>query len=356
MQEDAEKSDVDRDKLSGRAPTMMDVAARAQVSQTTVSLILNNAMGTRLSGQTRQAVLDAARELGYHLVKRGDPKPNPAAATVIGYVADEISTDPWCAIALDGIREKAWEHGLTVSAAVTRGDRDMERAVHAQMSAQPLLGLIYGSIQTLEIEANPAFKRIPTILVNCHAADRSLPSIIPGSVVGGRTATERLIAAGHSRIGMIQGEVWMESSKDRLKGYRQALANHEISFDPALVRPGNWEPPAGYEQTLELMKLPRPPTAIFCANDLMAIGCYDALRDLGKRIPDDISVIGYDDREIAQYMRPPLTTMVLPLYEMGSRAAEYIIAQAGRPDPRPPQIKVECPLVERMSIAPPPGV
>ena len=105
---------------------------------------------------------------------------------------------------------------------------------------------------------------------------------MPGEILGGQTATTRLIRAGHRRIGLIEGEVWMDASRDRLKGYRQALANAEILYDPDLVRPGNWEPSAGYEQTHALMNLKDPPTAIFCSNDLMALGCYEALKELGE--------------------------------------------------------------------------
>ena len=336
-----------------RGPTMTDIAALAGVSQTTVSLVLNDAMGARLSSETRQRVLDAAKQLGYRLIRRGPARPSATDATVIGFMVDEMSTDPWCAIALDGVREKAWEFGLTVSIAVTRGDAEMEQAALAQLRNQPMLGLIYGTIQTRAIAPSPAFADQPTILLNCFAADRSLPSIAPGEVLGGRAATERLISAGHTRIGLIEGEVWMDAMRDRLKGYRQALTSHEIPFDATLVRPGNWEPSAGYEQTHALMKLKNPPTAIFCANDLMALGCFEALKELGLRIPADVAVIGYDDREIAQFMRPPLTTMLLPHFEMGLLAAEYLVDHAGRPEKRPAQIKVECPLVERASIAGP---
>jgi LacI family transcriptional regulator len=328
---------------------MTDIATLAGVSQTTVSLVLNNALGARLSGQTRQRVLGAAKELGYRLIKRGASRAAATDATVIGFMVDEMSTDPWCAIALDGAREKAWEHGLTVSVAVTRGDGEMEQAAHAQFRNQPLLGLVYGTIQTRQITPSPALSRIPTVLLNCYVADRSLPSVVPGEVLGGRTATERLIQAGHRRIGLIEGEAWMDAMRDRLKGYRQALTSHEIPFDPDLVRPGNWEPSAGFEQTHNLMKLADPPTAIFCANDLMALGCYEALTELGLRIPEDVAVIGYDDREIARFMRPPLTTILLPHLEMGTLAAEYLIDHANRPEKRPAQIKVECPLIERSS-------
>jgi LacI family transcriptional regulator len=338
----------------GRGPTMTDVAAAAGVSQTTVSLVLNNADGARLQEQTRERVLEAARTLGYRLVKRGAPAASIAGAKAIGFVVNEMSTDPWTAIAMDGAREKAWEHGLTISAAVTRGDGEMEMAVLAQMASQPLLGLIYGTIHTQRV-ASPlamALGGIPIVLLNCYVADRSVPSIVPGEVAGGHTATRRLIRAGHSRIGFIMGEALMDASLDRLKGYRHALASADLPFDPDLVRPGNWEPSAGYEQTFALMRLAHPPTAIFCANDLMAVGAIEALRELGRRIPEDVAVMGYDDRELAQFTHPPLTTVLLPHFEMGAQAAAYLIDHAGRPARRPPQIKVECPLVERKSVGP----
>jgi LacI family transcriptional regulator len=337
-----------------RGPTMTEIAARAGVSQTTVSLVLNNSLGARLAGQTRERVLSAAKELGYKFVKRGAAKPSAADATAVGFVVDEMSTDPWCAIALDGARDKAWEYGLTLRVAVTRGDIEMEQAVLAQMMSQPLLGLIYCTIQTRQITPSPALSRIPSVLLNCYVSDRTLPSIVPGEVLGGRTATERLIRAGHRRIGLIEGEVWMDASRDRLKGYRQALAHSDISYDSALVRSGNWEPSAGYEQTHHLMKLAMPPTAIFCSNDMMALGSYEALKELGLRISTDVAVVGYDDREIAQFMRPPLTTILLPHFEMGTLAVETVVDQANRPASRPPQIKVECPIVERDSVGPGP--
>jgi LacI family transcriptional regulator len=190
------------------------------------------------------------------------------------------------------------------------------------------------------------------VLLNCYDARRALASVIPGDLVGGRTATERLIRSGHRRIGFINGQAGIDASRDRLRGYRQALASADLAFDPALVRPGNWEPSTGYEGTRALMALADPPTAIFCANDLMAVGCFEALKELGLRIPRDVSVIGFDDREIAQFTWPPLTTLVLPHYDMGATAAELLIDWTPE-GARAPQIKVDCPLVERESVGPP---
>ena len=331
-----------------RRPTMIDVANEAHVSQTTVSLVLNHADGARLSAETRARVMKAAARLGYQPARRGFA-PNSAAAASIGFICDELSTDPWTAIGLDGVREKAWEQGLTVTVMTTRGDADMESAALAQLTAQPLVGLIYATINTRLVDAPAALLRTPAVLLNCHVANGALSSVVPGETAGGHAATDVLIRAGHRRIGYVNGEASMEASRHRLRGYRQALATADLPFDPDLLREGNWQPISGYEAVRELMSLKSPPSAIFCANDLMAVGAYEALHELGLRIPEDVAVMGYDDREIAQHLHPPLTTVLLPHFEMGSIAAEILLDTASGPASRPRQIKVECPIVRRGS-------
>ena len=343
----------------GPRPTMMDVAARAGVSQTTVSLVLNNSRGARLSATTRQRVRAAAAALGYSLprreVGRDSGRPEPSRTGTITFLADEIIADPWCAMQLEGVREKAWQHGLTVSALVSHGDADLEASLLADALSRPLVGLIYATVLTRHIEPPPALLAVPTVLLNCYALDHSLPSVVPGELLGGYTATRVLLDAGHRRVAHIHGQSWTDPSRDRLRGYRRALAERDIPFDPALILPGNWEPPTGHAQTLKLMALPDPPTAIFAANDMMAVGVYDALKELGLAIPGDVSVIGYDDREIAQFLRPPLTTVVLPHHEMSCQAVEMLLDGAPGSGSRQPQVKVECPLVPRASVAPPPA-
>lgn len=350
---DERPSGTDRTRASGSVPTMMDVAMAAGVSQATVSLILNNVQGSRLSASTRARVREAAQALGYVLPQRSQNASDPVGASVVGFISDEISTDPWCALQLDAVREKAWAHGLTVAAGVTHGDPELEAAVLAQLTRQPLVGLIYATILTRHIQPAPLLFQVRTVLLNCFVQNHALASVVPGELLGGYVATLCLIRAGHRRIAHIHGQAWTDPARDRLRGYRRALAEHDILFDPALVLPGNWEPTAGYAHARTLMALPDPPTAIFAASDMMALGVYDALRELGLRIPQDVSVVGYDDREIAQFMRPALTTVVLPHVEMGLQAAEALIDGPVRTEGRQPQIKVECPLVARDSVAPP---
>ncbi|WP_245866755.1 LacI family DNA-binding transcriptional regulator [Oceaniglobus roseus] len=330
-------------------PTMMDVAARAGVSQATVSLVLNSSARARLSASTRKKVREAAEELGYRLVRR-TTKRSPAESKTIGFVVDELTTDPWMPMAFEGAREKALEHGVTMTLAVLRGDDDLERQALEQLGRQSVLGLILGTMLTRRLDPPPLVFDLPAVLVNCYDPGRKLPSILPGELVGGRTATQRLIDAGRRRIGLINGQDGLDATRDRLRGYRQALASNDLPFDPALVFPGNWEPSAGYEGTRQMMALADPPDAFFCANDMMAVGCYDALKEMGKRIPEDVSVVGFDNREIAQFMRPPLTTLILPHYEMGAMAAEMLLDMAGGLQNGHDQIKVECTLLDRESV------
>lgn len=338
--------------IKERRPTMMDVAAMAGVSQATVSLVLNGSPGAKLSDGTRKRVYSAAKELGYELVRRSQ-HPQPNAGSTIVFVADESTTDPWMALAFEGARDKALEYGVNVCLFVSHGDADTEAMIVSQMNRLPLLGYIYGTILTRRVNLSPAFADQQIVLLNCYDEKRKLPSVVPGDLVGGRMATERLIKAGHTRIGFINGQQGIDATRDRLKGYRQALSSHDIPFEADLVRPGNWESSTGYEMTLELMAMKIPPEAIFCANDMMALGCFDALNKLGLRVPDDVAVIGFDDRAIAQHTHPPLTTLILPHYEMGEIAAEQLIDSAGGLNGGPTQIKVECTLVERESVEKP---
>lgn len=349
-----------------RRPTMTDVAKAAGVSQSTVSMVLNNVSGARLSDATRANVLSIAVELGYRLPRR-DNGPGPALRgtegpdsaprrNLIGYLVDEISTSPHPVVSVDGARDAAWEHDCVLSVCVTRSNADQEAAAIAALTAHPqLLGIVYSTIFTRAAQLPEALRDVPTVLLNCHDEHGRLPTIVPGEVGGGHAATEHLIAAGHSRIGFINGEPWMEAAKDRLKGYRRALATADLPFDPALVRDGDWMSSTGFDGTLALMALPRPPSAIFCANDLMAIGALEALAKLGKRVPEDVSVIGYDDQEMSRHTHPPLTTMVLPNYEMGRAAVEALLAEAAASDStrrgsRRTLTKIDCPLVVRETV------
>lgn len=330
-------------------PTMMDVAAMAGVSQATVSLVLNGSPGAKLTDETRRRVVNAAQEIGYQLTRRS-AKRAPGNQSNIVFIADELTTDPWMALAYEGARDKALELGMNVCLAVSHGDPSNEDNIVTQMSQVSTLGFLYGTILTRQVELSKALANQPTVLVNCYDAEGAYLSVVPADLLGGRTATQHLLKSGAERIGFINGQSGLDASRDRLKGYKQALSSNDIAFDAELVQPGNWEPSSGYELTKKLMALPSPPDAIFCANDMMALGCYNALRDIGLNIPHDVAVIGFDDREIAKHAQPPMTTLSLPQYEMGEIAVEALIDHASGLKSGSNRIKVECPLVERQSV------
>lgn len=348
-----------RARRGGRRPTMTDVGKLAGVSQSSVSLVLNGMTGARISEATRERVREAAQALGYEPTRRKVQDALPRGRNLIAYLVDEISTSPHPPVTIDGAREAAWEAGCLLAVLATRGDRELEAAtVDAALADPALLGVVYSTIFTRQValpERLAAPAGTPLVLLNCQTLDRRHPSVVPGEVAGGYAATERLLRAGHRRIGLISGEPWMDAARDRLKGYRQALATFDVAFDPGLVREGDWHAGTGHAMARDLMRLARPPTALFCANDLMAVGALTALAELGLGVPGDVALVGYDDQEIARHTRPPLTTVLLPNYEMGRWAVETLIALARGGSgtvARHPQVKMECPLVERESVGP----
>lgn len=352
-------------KPKGRV-TMTDIARAAGCSQATVSFVLNNSPGIKLSQQTRERVIEAARALGYSapafsalqkpVASFGSPAFEGGAFDgldgVIGFAVDQLATSPEAVVAIEGARQASWNAGNVLLVAQTMGDAVMEpRAIQA-LTRRGISALIYMTIFTREIAA-PDFLYsldIPVILLNCYTADYAFPAVVPSEIAGGQSSTRHLVSHGHRRIATITGEPWMQAAQDRLKGYRRALATADIPFDPDLVVEGDWSASAGYAATVKLLALKDRPTAIFCQNDRTAIGCYEALKEAGLHIPQDISVVGYDDEEIARHLFPPLTTSILPHMAMGQWAIEQLEAPTAPGRGRYPITKLECPLVERESV------
>ncbi|MDE1996588.1 MAG: LacI family DNA-binding transcriptional regulator [Rhizobiaceae bacterium] len=344
-------------RLANRV-TMTDIAKAAGCSQAAVSFVLNNTPGTRLSQQTRDRVLEAARELGYVAPVFSTP-PGLASSSkldgVIGFAVDQLATSPEAVVAIEGARQASWNAGNVLLVAQTMNDPVMEPRAIKALTGSGISALIYMTIFTREVEMPEYFYalNIPVILLNCYTTDYAFPAVVPSEIAGGQTSTKHLIAHGHHRIATITGEPWMQAAQDRLTGYRRALATADIPFDPELVVEGDWSASAGYSATMKLLALPEPPTAIFCQNDRTAIGCYEALKEAGLRIPEDMSVVGYDDEEISRHLVPPLTTSVLPHMAMGQWAIEHLDTQMSPREHRYQVTKLECSLVKRSSVAAP---
>lgn len=325
--------------------TMKDVAVRAGVSQSTVSFVLNGMEDMRISADTRNRVFDAVNELGYRPRSAGRP-PKNAGHAVIGLMFDEVATSPFAAISMEGMQEEAWKNDVLVEVVMTGGNRDYEMAALRKWAGDRVIGIVYGSILTRKVIPPDGLSAHRSVLLNCYETDGRYASIVPAERRGGEIATKALIEAGHRKIAFISGEPWMEASDQRMEGYERALRDAGIPVDPSMIVEGNFLPSGGREATLHLMAGSVRPDAIFCANDLMAVGCYEALKELGEKVGRTIAVMGYDDQEIAQHLSPALSTVLLPHREMGQWCARTLLLQG---DVGKEQTRLECPLVPRES-------
>jgi LacI family transcriptional regulator len=327
---------------------MYDVARAAGVSQTTVSFVVNNAPNTNIPQETRDRVWAVVEELGW--------RPNAMArglrmrhSHTIGLISDEIATSSHAGKIIQGAQDAAWANTKMLLVINTGNNRDIERAALEMMLERQVEGLIYATMYHRAVEP-PALAQVPIVLLDCYVADRSLPSVVPDEIQGGRSATEVLLRKGHRRIGYINEIGPLTAMFGRLEGYKQALASYDIPFDPSLIRAGSSNSMQGYRCAIELLQLADRPTALFCFNDSMAMGAYEAVKQHGLTIPGDIAIVGFDNLEvIAAQLHPPLTTMELPHYAMGQWAVQYLLNHGDDDHSEPIQQTIACPLIERAS-------
>jgi LacI family transcriptional regulator len=336
-----------------KRPTMGDVARLSGVSQTTVSFVINDVPNTNISEKTRAAVMKAVKELGY--------TPNAMAiglrtsqSRVIGLVADEIAITPFGGYIIQGAQDAARENRRLLMLMNSGKDASIEDEEIGILLSRQVEGIIFATMRHRIIEPPQLLYQIPSVLLDCRDGDNTLPSVVPDEFLGGYQATEALLRKGHRCIGMINTSENVPSAKLREKGFRQALTDHGILVNDNLIAYGDdGNAKTGYDGAKTLFSRYEHMTALFCFNDRVAMGTYDALRQMQKKIPDDVAVIGFDNYEIiAANLYPELTTMHLPLYEMGRWALEKVlqIAQSTGENESPQQVTIPCPLVMRNSI------
>ena len=336
-----------------KRPSMQDVATLAGVSRTTASFVINNVDGAGIPEETRRRVWEAVEQLSYrpNAIARGL---RSAKTSTIGFISDEVATSPFAGEIIHGAQDRAWEDEMLLLLVNTGGNQAMKRVAVETLLQRQVEGIVYATMYHREVHPPEGVRQVPTVLLDCYVADASLPSVVPDEVEGGRRATELLLARGHHRIGFINNNDPVPATLDRLAGYQQALAASGLPFDESLVIAGDSLARGGHDCALELMQRPERPTALFCFNDRMAMGAYDALRKLGLSIPDDVAVVGFDNQEIiAAQLYPALTTMQLPHYQMGRWAIEELLRLIARSEPTvepPVQHKMPCPLIERDSV------
>ena len=332
-----------------RAVTMADVARHAGVSRSAVSFVLNDRRSVSIAEDTRDRVLAAAAELGY--------RPNAGARALAKKQSDwyglvtEIVTAPFAVEIIKGAQDRALVDDKYLLIASTEADPAVETAAIERLLEQRVEGLIYAATWHRAVVLPEIAREVPTVLVNCFDAEGRYPAVVPDERTGGRRATERLLAAGHRRIGFINLDPDIPAAVGRLTGYHEVLQEAGITPRDELEISGHATAHGGYDAASALLDLADPPTALFCANDRMAMGAYDAIKERGLRIPHDVAVIGFDNQElIAGYLRPGLTTVALPFEKMGALGVELLAEIiAGQPTATG-TVTVDCPLLERSSV------
>jgi len=330
-----------------------DVAAAAGVSVTTVSHSLSG--GGVLPETTRKRVQLIAHELGYAPNRLASGLRNQRSQT-IGFVSDEIATTPFAGAVVLGAQEAAAEHDWVLMVVNSNMDTDLEnREIRALLQHQ-VDGIVYARMYHQKVVVPSILGNIPTVLLDAECDDDRFASIVPDEAGAAATAVEYLVRAGHTRIGYLANQDDIPAARSRLAGYRDSLRAHGLSVDESLISTASPSAAGGRTAALALLSRAERPTALFCFNDQMAMGAYQAAAIAGLSVPGDLSIIGIDNLElIAGALFPGLTTVALPHYEMGRWAIQRLYAEIDGDmanDPR--HVQLHCPLVERSSVAPPP--
>lgn len=306
---------------AAHAVSIKEIARLAQVSHSTVSRALRHS--PLVNPETAERIRRIADEFGYC-------PSGPARSLVtrhtetIGVVVTSIA-DPFHADVVGGIEEAANERGFSVFLANSNADPERELRVVRSFQQRRVDGLIVAASRVGALHLSALSRmRIPIVLVNNQHPSEFVHSVAIANFQAAREATCHLIALGHRRIAYLGDRFGYQSDTERFAGYRQALAEADLPFEPELVVHGNGKPDGAPPATARLLELADPPTAVFCYNDMTALGALRYLRSRGLRVPEDLSLVGFDDLFLAEYVDPPLTTMRQPMWEMGRAAARML--------------------------------
>ena len=329
-----------------------DIARETGFSISTVSRVLSNS-NYPVSVLIREKVLRVADQMGY--------QPNIAARSLrtdrtdtIGIIVDDLLS-PFTPPIVRGIQDYLNEHGFLSLIVNSDWNPGQEQAAIKTLLSRPVDGIVFVeySHQTHSDELERSNK--PHVFVHRLFGSPIKNSVVPDDYYGASLATEHLIKLGHRRIGYINGPENWHTCRARVSGYHDTLANHNLLFDATLVQPGDWEIESGYAATKNLLQVAERPTAIFAANDAMALGAIYAIQDSGLNVPRDIAVVGYDNRNFTKTVRPRITTVSMPVIEMGGVAAEVLLSQIAEGRKEEEEIKVKGQLIIRETCGAPEG-
>lgn len=308
--------------VSTPQPSIKDVARVAKVSHPTVSRALRHS--PLVKAETAERIRQIARSIGY--------RPSAVARSLvtkktntIGVVVTTI-TDPFIGEVVSGIEETANKHGYSVILANSNADPDREIQVANSFHEHRVDAILVTSSRVGALYVPLLSQlRIPVVLINNQHPGEFVHSVMIDNITASRNATQHLVELGHKRIAYISDRFGSQSDTERLGGYRQTLESAGIAFVSSLVVAGDGRPAGGTRAMKQLLAQPASPTAVFCYNDMSALGALSCIREHGLRVPEDISLVGFDDLLFASYADPPLTTVRQSKHQMGQVAMEIVL-------------------------------
>ncbi len=336
-----------------------EIAAKANVSTATVSYVLNGTRNVRL--KTKERVLKVIEELNY--------KPNDIAKSLkskrtntIGVIAEDVTVFNVPEI-IDGINDYADRHDLHILLTNLRLHKrvghqysDVEAyRKHAKNAVSDLLakqveGIVYVGVHPRDLTGLIDTYGKPIVYTYCYTQNDV--SIQYNDEQASYEAIRHLVDYGHRRIAVISGLMDSIPSRLRFNGFYKAVTEFELPFEPQLIKVGDWGLESGFRLTKELLDLPAPPTALLVMNDVMAVGALRAAAAAGVSVPGDLSLVGFDNREFSDYLQPRITTMDLPLHDMGYSAMKALVRIVNGEEAVQEEVPL-CRLLERESVAPP---
>lgn len=334
-------------------PSIRDVAALAGVSDKTVSRVANGE--PNVSAKTKARVEEAIAALGY-IPNMGARLVRTNRSGVIGLITDVVSTTPNSVDIIRGVQDRVSTAKQSLLIANTSGKPEVEQRVWRTFQEHRIDGVLFATMYHRRIEFDPPKPFMPTVLVNCTASNAAdIPTVVPDDYEGGYTAALRALDQGHTKIGFVTLNPQIIAAELRGLAFVDAMTARGVEIRQDWIRPGyvgavGEERLCAYDVARHLLGTADRPTVLLCGNDEIAMQCLFAAHAVALRVPNDVAIIGFDDFHlISAQVIPPLTTVALPYYEIGMRAADRLLAILAGEETGEAIERLPCPLVERAS-------
>jgi LacI family transcriptional regulator/LacI family repressor for deo operon, udp, cdd, tsx, nupC, and nupG len=328
--------------------SLQEVARRAKVSIATVSRVLNKS--DKVVPGTRAVVEQALRDLGYRPSRVARRlRMNSGRAHLVGLIIPDIQ-NPFYAEIARGVEDAAYASEYALILCNSDENLDKERFYLDVMSAESVDGIVLPPFDDTDLAVAEMVKTgIPVVCVDRSHAKVKTDLVEVDNYQGALEAVRHLIEKGHRSIALIEGRTQVSTSRERRRGYLDALATHGIAVRKELMRAGDFKQESGRILTNELLDLRKPPTALFVCNNLMTVGALGALHQRGVRIPDEVALVGFDDLPWAEALDPPPTVVRQPAYDVGRQAMELLLKRIMEPERPPVTVRLRPELVIRKS-------